>query len=53
MKLIFELRKEKISKNDLIPIQLIVRHEGKRIRKNTGISVLEQHWNGHRVIPNL
>ncbi len=53
MKIIFELRKEKINQNGLIPIQLIVRHEGKRIRKNTGLSVLEHHWTGHRVKPNL
>ncbi|TLX27422.1 site-specific integrase [Chryseobacterium indologenes] len=53
MKIIFELRKEKINQNGLIPIQLIVRHEGKRIRKNTGFSVLEHHWTGHRIKPNL
>lgn len=53
MKTIFELRKEKINKDGLIPIQLIVRHNGKRIRKNTGLSVLENHWTGHRVKPNL
>lgn len=53
MKIIFELRKEKKNQNGLIPIQLIVRHEGKRIRKNTGFSVLEHHWTGHRVKTNL
>lgn len=53
MKIIFELRKEKKNQNGLIPIQLIVRHEGKRIRKNTGFSVLEHHWTGHRLKPNL
>ena len=53
MKIVFELRKEKIAQNGLIPIQLVVRHDGKRIRKNTGLSVLESHWNGHRVKPNL
>ncbi len=53
MKIIFELRKEKKNQNGLTPIQLIVRHEGKRIRKNTGFSVLEHHWTGHRVKPNL
>lgn len=53
MKTVFELRKEKINKDGLIPIQLIVRHDGKRIRKNTGLSVLENHWTGHRVKPNL
>lgn len=53
MKIVFELRKEKITQNGLIPIQLLVRHEGKRIRKNTGLSVLENHWNGYRVKPNL
>lgn len=53
MKIVFELRKEKIAQNGLIPIQLVLRHDGKRIRKNTGFSVLESHWNGHRVKPNL
>lgn len=53
MKIIFELRKEKVNQNGLIPIQLIVRHEGKRIRKNTGFSVLEHQWTGHRIKPNL
>src|SRR5690606_38411001 len=53
MKIIFELRKEKINQNGLIPIQLIVRNEGKRIRKNTGHSVMEHHWTGHRVKPNF
>ncbi|GAB1345610.1 site-specific integrase [Cloacibacterium normanense] len=53
MKIVFELRKEKIAQNGLIPIQLVLRHDGKRIRKNTGFSVLESHWNGYRVKPNL
>lgn len=53
MKITFELRKEKMNQNGLIPIQLVVRYNGKRIRKNTGHSVLEQHWNGHRIKPNL
>lgn len=53
MKIAFELRKEKMNQNGLIPIQLVVRHNSKRIRKNTGHSVLEQHWSGHRVKPNL
>jgi len=53
MKINFELRKEKKNQNGLIPIQLIVRNDGKRIRKNTGFSVLEHHWTGHRVKPNL
>lgn len=53
MKITFELRKEKISKNGLIPIQLVIREDGKRIRKNTGVSVLENHWNGHRITQNL
>ncbi|WPC11796.1 site-specific integrase [Riemerella anatipestifer] len=53
MKIAFELRKEKMNQNGLIPIQISVRHNGKRIRKNTGHSVLEHHWNGYRVKPNL
>ncbi|OPC47798.1 hypothetical protein BAY06_14745 [Elizabethkingia anophelis] len=53
MKLTFELRKEKINQNGLIPIQLVIRYEGKRMRKNTGLSALMHHWDGHRVKPNL
>lgn len=32
---------------------MVVRHNSKRIRKNTGFSVLEKHWDGYRVKPNL
>lgn len=53
MKLVFELRKEKINSNGLIPIQLVVRAGGTRIRRNTGQAVLEKHWDGSRVRPNL
>lgn len=53
MKVIFELRKEKIKLNGLIPIQFVVRAEGIRIRKNVGLSTTELHWTGSRVKPNL
>ncbi|KUY31432.1 phage integrase SAM-like domain-containing protein [Elizabethkingia ursingii] len=53
MKITFELRKEKINQNGLIPIQLVIRYEGKRMRKNTGLSTLMHHWDGYRVKPNL
>jgi len=53
MKIAFELRKEKINQNGLIPIQLVIRYEGKRVRKSTGLSTLKHHWTGHRVKPNL
>ncbi len=53
MNISFELRKEKINKAGLVPIQLVVRHDGNRIRKNTGVSVFEHHWNGHRVTKQL
>ena len=52
MKIVVEVRKEKIAQNGLIPIQLVLRHDGKRIRKSTGFSVLESHWIGHRVKHN-
>lgn len=52
MKVSFELRKEKINANGLIPIQFVVRAEGERIRKNVGVSVLEKYWDGSRVRPN-
>ena len=53
MKVIFELRKEKITSNGLIPIQFVVRAEGVRIRKNVGVSTKEKHWTGARLKPNL
>ena len=53
MKVIFELRKEKITSNGLIPIQFVVRAEGVRIRKNVGVSTTEQYWTGSRIKPNL
>ena len=53
MKLAFELRKEKINVNGLIPIQFILRAEGIRIRKNIGVSVEERYWGGQRAKPNL
>lgn len=52
MKVSFELRKEKINANGLIPVQFVVRAEGERIRKNVGVSVLEKYWSGSRVKPN-
>ncbi|MBA5629220.1 site-specific integrase [Moheibacter lacus] len=52
MKVSFELRKEKINVNGLIPIQVVVRSDGKRLRKNIGESVVEKYWNGTRVVPN-
>ena len=51
MKINFELRKEKVTQDGLIPIQIIVRAEGIRIRKNTGFSTKEVFWNGSRVKP--
>ena len=53
MKVIFELRKEKITSNGLIPIQFVVRAEGIRIRKNVGASTKELYWTGSRIKPNL
>ena len=51
MKITFELRKEKVTQDGLIPIQIVVRAEGIRIRKNTGLSTKEVFWNGCRVKP--
>ena len=53
MKLTFELRKEKITLDGLIPIQVIIRSGGVRIRKNTGYSTKENYWNGSRVKPGI
>ena len=52
MKVSFELRREKMNANGLIPIQVLVRADGQRLRKNVGESILEKYWNGSRVIPN-
>ena len=51
MKITFELRKEKVTQDGLIPIQIVVRAEGIRIRKNTGFNTKEVFWNGSRVKP--
>ena len=51
MKITFELRREKVTQDGLIPIQIVVRAEGIRIRKNTGHSTKEVFWNGSRVKP--
>lgn len=51
MKINFELRKEKVTKDGLTPIQIVVRAKGIRIRKNTGLSTKEVFWNGSRVKP--
>ena len=53
MKLIFELRREKITTDGLIPIQVIVRNAGIRIRKGTGLSCKEIYWTGSRVKPGI
>ena len=52
MKVSFELRKEKMNANGLIPLQFVVRAEGERVRKNVGVSVLEKYWDGSRVKPS-
>ncbi len=49
MKITFELRKEKITADGLIPIQVVIRSAGTRIRKNTGFSTKESYWTGSRV----
>ena len=53
MKVTFELRREKMNANGLIPIQVLIRADGERLRRNVGESVREKYWNGNRVIPNL
>ena len=53
MKVTFELRREKMNANGLIPIQVLIRADGERLRRNVGESVIEKYWNGNRVIPNL
>ncbi len=39
MKVNFQLRKEKINANGLIPVHFVVRYKRERIRKIVGISV--------------
>lgn len=51
MKLMFELRKEKA--NGLIPIQIVIRVDGAKIRKNAGYSTKKGYWTGSRLRPNL
>ncbi|MGV0977772.1 phage integrase SAM-like domain-containing protein [Empedobacter falsenii] len=41
----FELRKDKINKNGLIPIRLVVTHGKSRIRKNINAKTIDVDWN--------
>lgn len=53
MKVTFELRKEKINLNGLIPIQIVVRAESVIVRKNVGLSTKLEYWTGSRLKPSL
>lgn len=44
MRYYFELRKDKINKNKLIPIRLVVIHGKIRIRKNLEAKCLLENW---------
>ena len=41
----FELRKDKINKDGLIPIRLVVTHGKSRIRKNINAKTIDTDWN--------
>src|SRR5690554_6477719 len=41
----FELRKDKINKDGLIPIRMVISHGKIRIRKNIEAKCLLEHWN--------
>lgn len=41
----FEIRKEKINQNGMIPIRLVVSHEKFRIRKSIAAKTLQENWN--------
>ena len=53
MKITFELRKEKTTADGLSPIQVVIRFQGNRIRRNTGFSTKEKYWTGSRVKPGI
>jgi len=45
MRYYFELRKDKINLNGLVPMRLVVANGNLRIRKNLGAKTLIEDWN--------
>lgn len=52
MKYYFELRKDKVTQDSLMPIRVLIKHEKIIIKRNTGESCELRYWNGFRVSPN-
>ncbi|WP_408023654.1 Arm DNA-binding domain-containing protein [Tenacibaculum sediminilitoris] len=50
----FTLRKDKINKDGLIPVRLLITVNGERARKNVpGVKVRLKDWKNERIKPNL
>ena len=52
MKYYFELRKDKVTQDSLMPIRVLIKHEKTIIKRNTGESCELRYWNGFRVSTN-
>lgn len=54
MQVSFTLRKDKKTKDGLIPVRLMVTLNGSKIRRSVqGVKTLENHWKNQRIKPNL
>ena len=56
MQVSFLLRKDKINKDGLIPVRMLITFGGQRIRREVkGVKVLEKHWKkaDQRIKPSL
>ncbi|KQR95174.1 hypothetical protein ASG01_04800 [Chryseobacterium sp. Leaf180] len=49
----FELRKDKISQDGLMPIRILFRFNNSVLKRNTGLSCKPQDWQNNRVKANL
>ncbi len=52
IKYIFELRKDKINQEGLMPIRILFRINSSVIKRNTGLSCKLQDWQNNRVKAN-
>lgn len=54
MQVSFNLRKDKINKDGLIPVRMLITLNGQRIRRSVkNVKTLEKDWKGQRIKPNL
>ncbi|WP_367275335.1 tyrosine-type recombinase/integrase [uncultured Christiangramia sp.] len=54
MQVSFTLRKDKITKNGLMPVRMLITSNGERIRKSVhNVKTLGKYWKNERIKPNL